>query len=63
MASVGFLCSISEVIMSEVKMVEEGSLSSLSSSEDEPDFNLVDSKEIQHNSGLVSAQLRISFQM
>ncbi|CAD6253540.1 unnamed protein product [Miscanthus lutarioriparius] len=40
-----------------VKMVAEDSLSSLSSSEDELDFVPVDSKEIQHNSGSVSASM------
>ena len=38
-------------------MVAEDSLSSLSSSEDETDFDPVDSKEIQHNSGSVSASM------
>ncbi|CAD6265268.1 unnamed protein product [Miscanthus lutarioriparius] len=39
------------------KMVVEDSLSSLSSSEDEPDFDPVDSKETQLNSGSVSASM------
>ena len=43
--------------MFRVKMVAEDSLSSLSSSEDEPDFDHVDSKEIQHNLGSVSASM------
>ena len=38
-------------------MVAEDSLSSLNSSEDEPDFDPVDSKEIQHNLGSVSASM------
>ncbi|AQK51922.1 hypothetical protein ZEAMMB73_Zm00001d050104 [Zea mays] len=39
------------------KMVAEDSLSSLTSSEDEPDFDPVDSKETQLNSGSVSASM------
>ncbi|XP_066352902.1 DNA repair protein RAD7-like [Miscanthus floridulus] len=39
------------------KMVVEDSLSSLSSSEDEPDFDPVDNKETQLNSGSVSASM------
>jgi len=43
--------------MFRVKIVAEDRLSSLSSIEDEPYYDPVDSKEIQHNSGSVSASM------